>query len=54
MDITYCCERAEECLIKARKAANRGERLAWHVLAAAWIDYAEAADKVLQSSRRCG
>jgi hypothetical protein len=44
MDIRYCCERAEECLDRAQKASSKEQRLAWDVLAAAWIDYAEAVD----------
>ncbi|MFN4142770.1 hypothetical protein [Aestuariivirga sp.] len=38
MDTLECCRKVEECLVRARRAETRGERLHWYELAAAWID----------------
>ena len=38
MDTLECCRKVEECLVRARRAESRGERLQWYELAAAWID----------------
>jgi hypothetical protein len=32
------CQKAEECLERARRARTKDERLEWYVLAGAWID----------------